>query len=333
MTERFSNKSRIIRPFSDTVKPKRYYFMHLIRGLHNLHPQHKGCALTIGNFDGVHLGHQAIIQHLQAQAKKLDCRAGVLSFEPLPHEYFTHEQSSARLNRLREKFLALQTTETDFLLCLKFNQQLAEMPAETFIKEILVDKLNIKYLLVGDDFRFGKGRSGDFNSLKKAGEQFGFEVEDTATQIHLHERISSTRIRDALKLGELKLAADMLGHDYNICGRVAHGDKRGRTIGFPTANIKLFHRNIPLSGVYVVQMQLDNRTINGVANIGKRPTVDGINIQLEVHLFDFAEEIYGRHVCVNFQHKIREERKFESLDALQSQIRLDSGVAKDFFTK
>lgn len=307
--------------------------MYLIRGLQNLRPQHKGCALTIGNFDGVHLGHQAIIKHLEDKAAELNCSTGVMSFEPLPHEYFTHEQSSARLNRLREKFNALKQTKTDFLLCLKFNQQLAEMPAEEFIKIILVDKLAIKYLLVGDDFRFGKGRTGDFKTLQKAGEKYGFEVEDTATQVHHQERISSTRIRDALNLGQLELAADMLGHAYNICGRVAHGDKRGRTIGFPTANIKLFHRNIPLSGVYAVQMEMENRTINGVANIGKRPTVDGINVQLEVHLFDFAEDIYGRHVCVNFLHKIREERKFESLDALQSQIHLDSDVAKEFLTQ
>lgn len=307
--------------------------MHLIRSLYNLRPQHKGCALTIGNFDGVHLGHQAIIKHLKDKASELHCPAGVMTFEPLPHEYFTHEQSSARLNRLREKFMALNSTAIDFMLCLKFNALLAEMPADHFIKTILVDQLNIKYLLVGDDFRFGKGRAGDFLTLEKAGEKYGFEVEDTSTQIHNQERISSTRIRDALNLGQLELAAEMLGHDYNICGRVAHGDKRGRTIGFPTANIKLFHRNIPLSGVYAVEMEIDERTIRGVANIGKRPTVDGINVQLEVHLFDFAEEIYGRHVCVNFKHKIREERKFDSLDALQSQIHLDSDVAKNFFTQ
>lgn len=305
--------------------------MHLIRGLHNLRPKHQGCALTIGNFDGVHLGHQAIIEHLKQKAKSLNCLAGTLTFEPLPHEYFTHEQSSARLNRLREKYMALTKAGTDFMLCMKFNSQLAEMPADEFIKEILVNKLAIKYLLVGDDFRFGKGRTGDFASLQKAGKKYGFSVEDTSTQIHHQERISSTRIRDALNLGQLDLAAEMLGHDYNICGRVAHGDKRGRTIGFPTANIKLFHRNIPLSGVYAVTMEIDTRTIYGVANIGKRPTVDGINVQLEVHLFDFSEEIYGRHVCVNFKHKIREERKFDSLDALQSQIHLDSASAKEFF--
>ena len=307
--------------------------MYLIRGLHNLRTEHQGCALTIGNFDGVHLGHQAIIDHLQNKARELNCPAGVMSFEPLPHEFFTHEQSSARLNRLREKFNALCDTQTDFLLCMKFDELLATMPADDFIQKILIDQLNIKYLLVGDDFRFGKGRAGDFNTLKEAGEKSGFEVEDTPTQIYKDERISSTRIRDALNIGELELAAVMLGHAYNICGRVAHGDKRGRTIGFPTANIKLFHRNIPLSGVYVVQLILENRTINGVANIGKRPTVDGINVQLEVHLFDFSEDIYGRHVCVNFLHKIREEQKFESLDALQSQIHNDCDSAKEFFNQ
>ena len=307
--------------------------MHLIRGLHNFQSQHQGCALTIGNFDGVHLGHQAIIKHLQNKATELSCPAGVMTFEPLPHEYFTHEQSSARLNRLREKFMALNATGTDFMLCMKFNTELAEMPAEQFIQQILVDKLNIKYLLVGDDFQFGKARTGDFSTLQEAGKKYGFEVEDTSTQIYNQERISSTRIRDALKLGQLELAADMLGHAYNICGRVAHGDKRGRTIGFPTANIKLFHRNIPLSGVYAVEMEMDCRIINGVANIGKRPTVDGINVQLEVFLFDFSEDIYGRHVCVNFKHKLREERKFDSLDELQSQIKKDSNNALEFFNQ
>ena len=305
--------------------------MELIRGLHNLRDRHRGSALTIGNFDGVHLGHQAIIRQLRDRASELDTHACLMSFEPLPHEYFTHEQSSARLNRLREKYNALCDTAIEYLLCMKFDNQLAEMDANDFIQHILIDKLAIRYLLVGDDFRFGKGRAGDFALLKQAGEQHGFVVEDTPTQLYANERISSTRIRDALKLGQLELAANMLGHAYSLCGRIAHGDKRGRTIGFPTANMKLFHRNIPLSGVYAVSVDGLGQTIYGVANIGKRPTVDGINVQLEVHLFEFDQDIYGRHVCVNFLHKIRDEQKFESLDALQSQIHKDCDTARSHF--
>ena len=306
--------------------------MELIRGLHNLADRHRACALTIGNFDGVHLGHQAILQMLVNKARELDVDACIMSFEPLPQEYFVPAQAPARLTRLREKWCALEDTGVDQFLCIKFDHRLAELNADEFIQHILLDQLHVKFLVVGDDFKFGKGRSGDFNLLKSYGDRHGFEVVDSHSVCLDGERISSTGIRKALAKGELEHANRMLGRPYRMCGRVAHGDKRGRTIGFPTANIKLHRHATPLSGVYAVTLSgIGDHAIDGVANIGKRPTVDGHNLQLEVHLFDFEQDIYGEQVCVEFKHKLREEQRFESFDALKQQIVKDSEQAKQFF--
>ncbi|MCW8956277.1 MAG: bifunctional riboflavin kinase/FAD synthetase [Gammaproteobacteria bacterium] len=306
--------------------------MELIRGLHNLRDRHRACALTIGNFDGVHLGHQAILTRLVEKSRELDVDACIMSFEPLPQEYFAPEQAPSRLTRLREKFIALENTGVDQFLCIKFNHWLAELTAEDFIQQVLVDQLHVRYLVIGDDFRFGKGRVGNFDMLYAAGKQHGFEVINSHSHCLDGERISSTRIRQALADDQLELAEKMLGHTYQMCGRVAHGDKRGRTIGFPTANIKLHRHATPLSGVYAVTMTgIDNRVIEGVANIGKRPTVDGHHLQLEVHCFDFDKNIYGEQVCVQFKHKLREEHRFDSFEALKQQIVKDSKQAKAFF--
>ena len=306
--------------------------MELIRGLHNLRDRHRACALTIGNFDGVHLGHQAILNRLVEKARELDVDACIMSFEPLPQEYFAPDQAPSRLTRLREKFIALENTGVDQYLCIKFNHWLADLSAEEFIQQVLVDQLHVHYLVIGDDFRFGKGRVGDFEMLYAAGKKHGFEVVNTHSHCLDNERISSTRIRQALADDQLELAEKMLGHTYQMCGRIAHGDKRGRTIGFPTANIKLHRHATPLSGVYAVTMTgIDGRTIEGVANVGRRPTVDGHHLQLEVHLFEFDKEIYGCQVCVQFKHKLRNEQRFESFEALKQQIIKDSEQAKIFF--
>ena len=308
--------------------------MELIRGLHNLRDRHRACALTIGNFDGVHLGHQAILKMLLEKARELDLDACIMSFEPLPQEYFTPDKAPARLTRLREKWCALEGTGMDQFLCIKFNHWLADLTAEEFIEHVLIEQLHVRYLVVGDDFRFGKGRVGDFDMLKAAGEKHGFEVVNSHSHCLDGERISSTAIRKALSNDELEHANKMLGREYKICGRVAHGDKRGRTIGFPTANIKLHRHATPLSGVYAVSMTgVADHEINGVANIGKRPTVDGHNLQLEVHLFNFDKSIYGEQVCVEFKHKLRDEKRFESFDALKEQIIRDSEQAKSFFAQ
>ena len=303
--------------------------MELIRGLHNLAGRHKACALTIGNFDGVHLGHQKILSMLIEKARKLNIDACVMSFEPLPQEYFSADTAPARLTRLREKWCALENTGIDQFLCIRFNHWLADLTAEEFIQQILIDRLHVRYLVIGDDFRFGKGRTGDFEMLKAAGEKYGFDVVNSHSHCLNGERISSTAIRHALANDELQHAQQMLGRPYIICGRVAHGDKRGRTIGFPTANIKLHRHATPLSGVYTVTLSgIDDKPIAGVANIGKRPTVDGEHLQLEVHLFNFDKSIYGEQVCVEFKHKLRNEIRFDSFDLLKEQIIKDSAQAK-----
>jgi len=306
--------------------------MQLVRGLHNLSNEHRGCALTIGNFDGVHLGHLEILKNLKKAADEQNLSSCIMSFEPLPMEYFNPQTAPARLQRIREKWCALQNANVDYFLCAKFNHQLAELSADDFIKNILLEKLNVKYLLVGDDFRFGNKRCGDFKTLRRAGKKYGFEVHNTDSHCYQDERISSTRIRQALLQDQLKHAEEMLGRPYQICGRIAHGDKRGRTIGFPTANIKLHRHATAVHGVYAVHVTGENMlSANGVANIGKRPTVDGQHLQLEVHLFDFDKEIYGQNVCVEFKKKIRDEKRFDSFDELKLQIIKDSKQAKNFF--
>ncbi len=306
--------------------------MQLIRGLHNLSEEHRGCALTIGNFDGVHLGHLEILKNLKKAAQKRNLPSCIMSFEPLPMEYFDPHTAPARLHRIREKWCALQNTDVDYFLCAKFNHNLAKLSANEFIKNILLEKLNVKYLLVGDDFRFGNKRCGDFETLRLAGKKYNFEVHNTDSYCYKNERISSTRIRQALIQNQLKQAEEMLGRAYQICGRIAHGDKRGRTIGFPTANIKLHRHATAIHGVYAVHMTGENNfSEKGVANIGKRPTVDGQSLQLEVHLFNFNKEIYGQKVCIEFKQKIRDEKRFDSFDDLKQQIVKDSKIAKDFF--
>lgn len=311
--------------------------MKLVRGLHNLPHDARPRALTIGNFDGVHRGHQAIIRQLTDAAQQRQLQASCMSFEPLPREYFLGDKAPPRLNSLREKWCALERTSTalEEFICVKFDHWLAELSPRAFIDEILVQRLQVKYLVIGDDFRFGKNREGDYALLKQAGASAGFEVHSFETiMCHDNQRISSTRIREAMADNRLELANTLLGYDYQICGRVAHGDKRGRTIGFPTTNIRLHRHATPLSGVYAVTMTgLDEAPITGVANIGKRPTVDGQHLQLEVHLFNFHKEIYNAHVCVQFKHKLRDEKRFESFDALKQQIHRDAEQARDYFAQ
>jgi len=309
--------------------------MKLVRGLHNLAQASQPSALTIGNFDGVHRGHQAIIRQLTEAARKRNLCSRLMSFEPLPREYFMGDQAPPRLSSLREKWCALHNHGLDEFICVKFDHRLAELSPQAFIDEILLQRLKVKYLVIGDDFRFGRNREGDYALLQAAGKTAGFEVHPFETVLcHNNERISSTRIREAMQANQLELANTLLGYDYQICGRVAHGDKRGRTIGFPTTNIRLHRHATPLSGVYAVTMTgVDEEPITGVANIGKRPTVDGQHLQLEVHLFNFHKEIYNAHVCVQFKHKLRDEQRFESFDALKQQIQVDAQQARDYFAQ
>ncbi len=309
--------------------------MQLIRGLHNLRPEHRGCVATIGNFDGVHLGHQAVFRHLLQKAGERGLPATVITFEPQPQEYFSPERAPARLTRLREKLQALRDVGIQRVVLLEFNQRLAAMSAADFVQRLLLDGLAVDYLFVGDDFRFGHGREGDIGFLRQTGARHGFGVENMNTFAVGDERVSSTRIRELLASGDLSRAAHYLGRPYRICGRVAHGDARGRTIGFPTANIDLHRRVSPLRGVYAVEVYgLGASPLPGVANIGNRPTVTGDpRYLLEVHLFDFDRTIYGEHVQVEFCRKLRDEQRFDSFEQLRQQIELDSQAARDCFRK
>lgn len=308
--------------------------MELIRGIQNLRPEHHGCVATIGNFDGVHLGHQAVIGQLAEKGSELGVPTLVMVFEPQPLEVFKGEQAPARLTRFREKIRALARFAVDRLLCIRFSSSFAKMSAEAFIKDVLVDGLGIRYLVVGDDFRFGAGRKGDFEMLRQAGEQYGFEVSNLHSFRIGGKRVSSTLIRQALAAGNMEDAENLLGRPYRMCGRVAHGDKIGRTLGIPTANIYLHRKVSPVQGIYVVEVfGLKGEPLQGVASVGNRPTVGGTRPLLEIYIFDFNEDIYGQYLNIDFLHKIRNEQKFESLDELKAWIEDDIVKARDWFAR
>jgi riboflavin kinase/FMN adenylyltransferase len=309
--------------------------MRLIRGLSHIEPLKNGCVLTIGNFDGLHLGHRAVIKKLVERGAALALPVVIMIFEPQPLEYFLGDNAPSRLMCLREKAIEFSKLPIDYLLIVRFNKYFSNFDAEQFIDEVLIEKLNIKHLVIGDDFHFGKARRGNFAMLREKGKIYGFEVEDTGSYYIDGLRISSTLIRDALLAGDLAKAERMLGHGYSVCGRVAHGDKRGRTIGYPTANIKMFRKNTPVDGVFAVTMTgIDGLEIKGVANVGTRPTIEGgSKVILETHLFDFDKEIYGRYVEVHFKQKIRDEQRFQSLDELKAQIVKDVIETKKFFAE
>ena len=309
--------------------------MRLIRGLSYLEPFLNGCVLTIGNFDGLHSGHRTVIKKLAERGKSLNLPVVVMIFEPQPLEYFLGDNSPSRLMRLREKVIQFAKLPVNHLVIMRFNRQFANYEAEQFIQEVLIEKLNVKHLVIGDDFHFGKGRRGNFAMLKEKGKQFGFNVEDTGSFELSGLRISSTVIRDALAEGNLEKAEKLLGRCFAICGRVVHGDKRGRTIGYPTANLKLFRKNTPINGVFAVTMTgIDDQEVEGIANVGTRPTVDGTSkVILETHLFDFDQEIYGRYVEIHFKKKIRDEMCFQSLEGLKNQIADDIIKTKKIFAE
>lgn len=304
-----------------------------IRGLHNLRPWHRGCVATIGSFDGVHLGHQAILRQLSVVAQQHQLPAVVIVFEPQPHEFFSGDKAPARLMRLREKVQALLAAGAQRVLCIAFNERLRSLTAEAFVEQVLLDGLGIKHLVVGDDFRFGCDRRGDFKLLQHMGSQRGFAVTDTCTLELGGERVSSTRIRQLLERGDFAQAQQLLGKPYRISGRIVYGQQLGRKLGVPTANVHLRRYRSPLHGVFTVSVTFaDGSRYAGVANVGVRPTVTGDKKPLlEVHLFDFARTVYGAMIEVEFHHKLRDEQKFQSLDELQAQLQLDIAQAKTYF--
>ena len=302
--------------------------MKIIRGLHNL-TKYMGSVVTIGNFDGVHKGHQHIITRLVKQSKLLGLPSVLISFSPTPQSFFGHEQ--ATISNFKQKHQLLEQLGLDIHLIINFNQLFSKITAEDFIQQVLVAKLAMKFCLIGDDFRFGAGRTGDFKLLQKQALQANFDVENTDSILCNDCRASSSTIRKLLSQGELKSAQQMLGREFSIAGKVIHGKQLGRTIDFPTINIPIKRKISPVLGVFAVQASIIGQTFNGVCNIGKRPTVNGENILLEVFLFDFDQTVYGEQANVVFKQRIRDERKFESFEALKAQISLDTQAAKKFF--
>ena len=291
--------------------------MELVRGRHNLRARHRGCAATIGNFDGVHLGHQAVIAQLAERAQALGVPSCVITFEPHPREFFHPERAPARLSRLRDKVAAIERLGVDRLLVLRCDAALTQQTPGAFIDDLLVDGLGVRHLVVGDDFRFGRKRAGDFSTLASAGADHGFGVEAATTHVLDGARVSSTRVRTALAAGDLDGAARLLGGRYTMRGRVVHGEKLGRNLGFPTANIPLDGHPLPLTGVLaVLAWTAGGRALSGVANLGWRPTVQGRRPLLEVHAFDFEGDLYGEHLTVELLERLRPEERFDSLDAM-----------------
>ena len=308
--------------------------MEIITGLHNIRPQHHGCVLSIGNFDGVHRGHQRLIEKLCHAGKEHALPSMLMTFEPQPREFFAGEKLPARLTRFREKVLLLNRTELDRLFCLPFNEAVSNIPAQWFVKDFMVDLVGAKHVVVGDDWRFGRGREGDFAMLQEAGKRYGYEVTSLSTLLEGEERISSTLVRQTLANGDFAKSQELLGHEYFIMGRVVYGRQLGRQLGVPTANIRLQRYRAALEGVYCVQVEglPGGKVYDGIANIGVRPTVDGKEPLLEVHLFDFAGDIYGQLIQVTFKKKLRDEQAFASIDELKTQIEADIQSAKSWFS-
>jgi len=303
--------------------------MKYIRGLQSLTKDDKECVASIGNFDGLHLGHRKIISHLKKKSEALNLPLTIISFEPLPSEFFM-PNPPARIYPQRDKIRLLESLGVDTYLCLKFDAKFSSQSPEDFVNNILLESLDVKYFAVGDDFKFGHQRKGDFQLLNIMGKASGMQVVDTPTCDFNDERISSTRIRKRLEVGDIQGANELLGASYQLSGRVRHGDKRGRTIGFPTLNMKVLNHIAPVRGVYAVRVRgLSGEPLNGVANLGARPTVDGIENRLETHLFDFDGDVYGEYICVELVKFIRTEKKFDDFGELKTQILNDAERARE----
>lgn len=301
-----------------------------------VHPASPGSALTIGNFDGVHTGHQAMLDMVKSVARSRSLRSCVLTFEPHPREVFSPADAPTRLTSMREKMELLSGQGIEHTHVAKFTHEFAALSPQAFVERLLVGKLGARWILVGDDFRFGAKRAGDFAALRDLGQQYGFEVETMPTVTRAGARVSSSVIRASLAAGDLARAKEFLGRNYGISGRVVHGDKFGRELGFPTANVQLDHNRPPLTGIFAVLLHDENEAPRiGVASLGTRPTVkpDDAPAVLEVHLFDFSGDLYGHHVRVEFIEKLRDEEKYPDLEILKAQIAKDCAVARDMLAR
>ncbi len=308
--------------------------MELVRGLYNLSSRHRGCVLTVGNYDGVHLGHQQMIGVLKARAAELRSAATVLVFEPSSKEFIDPDAAPPRLTRWREKFVALAAQGVERLVTLRFDDCMRAMTPQAFVDELIVERLGTRHMVVGDDFRYGSNACGTIDSLRAAGGAHGFGVEQIAPFVSDGVRVSSTVVRERLERADYPGAARLLGRPYRMTGRVVHGKELGRTLGFPTANLRLMRRKSPVWGISAVRVfGIDAEPLPGVASLGTRPTVNGVEPLLEVHVFDFSGDLYGRPIAVEFVAKLRDEVKFDSLDAMMVQMNIDGAQARELLSK
>lgn len=301
--------------------------MELIRGLHNLRERHRGCVLSIGNFDGFHRGHQALIGRLKEHAQRLALPATVQIFEPLPREVFAPDQAPGRLATFRDRLCQLGRAGVDRVLCLRFGRRFASLPAERYVEEVLAGRLGVRAIVVGDDFRFGAGRAGDIGLLQRMGAVLGFSAEALGTVAADGERVSSSAVREALMAPDLARAERLIGRCYSLSGRVRRGQQLGRKLGMPTVNLHLRRRPALRYGVYAVRVVCDGREWDGVANIGVRPTLGRSPCVLEAHLFGASGSLYGKVVEVKFKKFLRDEQRFETLEALAAQMQRDGAMA------
>ena len=303
--------------------------MEFVRGVHNLLPRHRGCALTVGNYDGVHLGHQAMIDVLKMRAAVLGVPAVVLAFEPSSKEFLDPVNAPPRLTRWREKFLSLAAIGVDRFVSLNFDERMRDMSPDDFVQHLIVDALGARHIVVGPDFRYGNHAAGTCENLRALGRQHGFEVEQIQGIVFDGARVSSTRVREELAHADYDGAARLLGRRYRMMGRVTHGKKLGRELGFPTANLPLKRKKSPVWGVLAVRVHgIEKEALPAVASLGTRPTVNGVEPLLEVHVFDFKGDLYGFPIEVEFVRKLRDEEKFPSLDAMVQQMNVDAAQAR-----
>jgi riboflavin kinase/FMN adenylyltransferase len=303
--------------------------MDFVRGLHNLRARHRGCVLTVGAFDGVHRGHQEMIRVLRQRSAEHQAPATLLSFEPTPREYFATHAPPARLTRFRERFEVLRAYGVQRFVCLRFDTRMREMTALQFVDEVLVSGLDVRHVVVGHDFRFARNHAGTVATLREHGGRCGFSVTEVPPYELDGERVSSSLVRKALHDGDVQRAAHYLGRPYRITGKVVEGAKLGRTLGFPTANLRLQRRSTPVAGIFAVRVSgAGLQAAAAVASLGTRPTVNGKELLLEAHVFDFQGDLYRRHLHVDFVARLRDELRFADIAALTRQMHEDAAQAR-----
>lgn len=309
-------------------------FVNFLKLFHSIisFSANKQTVVTIGTFDGVHLGHQKILGHVTESAQALDCQSLVLTFFPHPRMVLQEDSDMKQLNTLQEKIDLLDKLGIDNLVIHPFNKEFSRLTAEEFVKDVLVEVFNVKKIIIGYDHRFGRNRTANIDDLISFGETYGFEVEQISAEELNEVSISSTKIRTALLDGDIELANDYLGYDYTLTGIVSKGKQLGRTIGYPTANIKVeeSYKLIPSNGVYIAKSMIGNKLVYGMMNIGNRPTVDGTSQTIEINFFDFEQDLYHKTITVSLLKRMRDEQKFDSVDALKTQLGIDKIEAQDY---